>query len=351
MLISRCNKRAACACGRWPEVWNGKIASAVNYNLSGEQVVYGYDGANHRVWHRNWLSDYFYFYGVDGHRIGGYSWDGTDTVLTIATGATPEIYFMGRLTGQDQVGNANGGGSYPYGEAYTTPAPSSDYHSVVGFATYTGDPTGLDYALNRHYNATWGRFLNPDPYLANNGGPGNPRRPQTWNRYAYVEGDPVNRNDQYGLFSSGAEDCIADPEACEDEDWGDGLLPGDGLADLASQGGGTLGAGFSLGSWLGRNGSGRAGEPVPEYFHPREFRYFSRSLTIATMCRKTEDQSREKSPISPMTTALFRCSTARRPSPSTLPAIFRARVPLNLGSMTAISKILSQWSSEAERSN
>ena len=126
--------------------------------------LYGYDAGNHRVWHRNWLSDYFYFYGIDGRRIGGYSWDGTDTTLTIATGATPEIYFMGRLHGQDQVGNAGGGGSYPYGEAYTTPAPSSDYSAAIGFATYTGDPTGLDYALNRHYNATWGRFLNPDPY-------------------------------------------------------------------------------------------------------------------------------------------------------------------------------------------
>jgi hypothetical protein len=45
-----------------------------------------------------------------------------------------------------------------------------------------------------------GRFLTPDPYRASGG----PAAPQSWNRYAYVEGDPVNRFDPTGLYPCGS---------------------------------------------------------------------------------------------------------------------------------------------------
>ena len=64
------------------------------------------------------------------------------------------------------------------------------------YATYTRDSvTGLDYAMNRYYSSVWGRFLSPDP----SGGSVRLRNPQTWNRYAYVNGDPVDGNDPFGL--------------------------------------------------------------------------------------------------------------------------------------------------------
>jgi RHS repeat-associated protein len=55
--------------------------------------------------------------------------------------------------------------------------------------------TGLDYAKNRYYSNTLGRFLTPDPKRrsARLGDPG------TWNRYAYSWDDPVNRYDPSGL--------------------------------------------------------------------------------------------------------------------------------------------------------
>lgn len=40
-----------------------------------------------------------------------------------------------------------------------------------------------------------GRFLTPDPF----GGSAKPGNPSSWNRYAYVENDPINRNDPTGL--------------------------------------------------------------------------------------------------------------------------------------------------------
>ena len=48
---------------------------------------------------------------------------------------------------------------YPYGETQgTPPADTKDY-----FATYRRDDTGLDYAMNRYYSATMGRFKKADP--------------------------------------------------------------------------------------------------------------------------------------------------------------------------------------------
>jgi len=53
----------------------------------------------------------------------------------------------------------------------------------------------VDYAWNRYYSPTWGRFMQADPSLT----PEALKNPQAWNRYAYVAGDPVNYYDPAGL--------------------------------------------------------------------------------------------------------------------------------------------------------
>jgi RHS repeat-associated protein len=55
--------------------------------------------------------------------------------------------------------------------------------------------TGLDYAINRYHQPGMGRFLTPDKKRrsARLGSPG------SWNRYAYAQGDPINRKDPKGL--------------------------------------------------------------------------------------------------------------------------------------------------------
>ncbi|MBE0660745.1 MAG: hypothetical protein IH602_23830 [Bryobacteraceae bacterium] len=81
---------------------------------------------------------------------------------------------------------------YPYGQEMG----SVTANDTAKFGTYTRDAaTGLDYAMNRYYQSTWGRFTSPDPYRAS-GGPGDPG---SWNRYAYTRGDPINFNDPSGL--------------------------------------------------------------------------------------------------------------------------------------------------------
>jgi len=57
--------------------------------------------------------------------------------------------------------------------------------------------TGLDYAINRHYDSLQGRFTQVDPIGA---GATDISDPQSWNMYAYCGNDPINHTDPDGLF-------------------------------------------------------------------------------------------------------------------------------------------------------
>jgi RHS repeat-associated protein len=61
--------------------------------------------------------------------------------------------------------------------------------------------TGLDYAQNRYHQPGMGRFMTPDPYMAQANGAQDPGDPGSWNKYAYVQGDPINLMDSLGLVA------------------------------------------------------------------------------------------------------------------------------------------------------
>jgi RHS repeat-associated protein len=77
---------------------------------------------------------------------------------------------------------------YPYGEERTSTVDGRDK-----FGTYFRDMVGQDYADQRYYGSGTGRFWTVDP-----GGSANRGNPASWNRYAYVNGDPINRFDPTG---------------------------------------------------------------------------------------------------------------------------------------------------------
>ena len=71
------------------------------------------------------------------------------------------------------------------------------------FTSYDRDVNGSDEAMFRRYNRWHGRFDQPDPY----DGSYNLTDPQSFNRYAYVQNDPVNFVDPTGLDGTPGEIC------------------------------------------------------------------------------------------------------------------------------------------------
>ena len=170
----------------------------------------------------------FYFYGITGQKLVtiecGYHDEGgagpTPSCQIGNNGYNTNVYFGGKLlsangvrVATDRLGsvrNSNGQlmNYFPYGQERTTTADGREK-----FATYFRDGVGQDYAEQRYYGNGAGRFLSPD-----RGGTGTEKRdPVTWNRYAYVAGDPVNLHDPRGrelMFAiqdvtSGSYDCTA----------------------------------------------------------------------------------------------------------------------------------------------
>jgi RHS repeat-associated protein len=82
----------------------------------------------------------------------------------------------------------------PYGTALDTESPGATRR----FTSYDrSSTTGLDYAVNRHYDSRQGRFTQPDPIGLNAASLADP---QSLNMYSYVGNDPINRVDPDGQF-------------------------------------------------------------------------------------------------------------------------------------------------------
>ena len=181
----------------------------INYDLENRLITasgaqYTYDGQNKRIFSctNSCASETYYFYAPSGKLIAQFTPMYTapyknqnlqivPATLAFQNGPT-RAYFGSRLLGnEDRLGSR--GKYFPYGEDNGSQNPASDN---VKFATYTRDSaTSLDYADQRYYSNSTGRFMTPDPY----GGSGRPSVPQSWNRYAYVLGDPINGVDPSGL--------------------------------------------------------------------------------------------------------------------------------------------------------
>ena len=184
------------------------------FDANGNNTAEGtYDFENRMVYSK--FGTYGYMYAPDNKRIVRTGSDGTKLFFyagnqRLATctyyqenspvppyqlvnkwNCTDEVWFAGRRVGVvDRLGSDVSTRMLPYGEEIGTTASDK-----VKFATYYRDAGGLDYADQRWYSSTSGRFTSADPYMASGG----PADPGSWNRYAYVGGDPVNYDDPQGL--------------------------------------------------------------------------------------------------------------------------------------------------------
>jgi RHS repeat-associated protein len=71
--------------------------------------------------------------------------------------------------------------------------------SHTGSRNYERDLNASDEAMFRRYNRWWSRFDQPDPSDSSY----NFTNPQSFNRYAYTNNDPVNHIDPLGLDPEG----------------------------------------------------------------------------------------------------------------------------------------------------
>ncbi len=182
-----------------------RIASAAL--VSGGIEYYGYSADNKRFYKYTASgAEQITFYGARGEKLGVYVYS-----MGSINPASTNIWFAGRLIiesnepvvmdrlGTNRTGFVSAGYPffnltserfYPYGDEITSTL--GDHEK---FATYTRDSyTGFDYADQRYYASTYGRFNTADPSTSSAG----PSDPVSWNRYSYTGGDPVNRMDPRG---------------------------------------------------------------------------------------------------------------------------------------------------------
>jgi RHS repeat-associated protein len=86
----------------------------------------------------------------------------------------------------------------PGGEDFAESGTQEKHH----FTSYERDSEATDYAVNRQYSSNVGRFLRVDLLSDVQG------NPQSLNKYAYVNNDPVNAVDPLGLSLDKVTTCV-----------------------------------------------------------------------------------------------------------------------------------------------
>ncbi len=150
------------------------VGSAVTYCVwEGSQVVSEHDSAGAV------LAEYIY----SGNRL-----------IAKSVSGVMQYYISDRLSERlvlDTSGNVLGRQAHlPFGEDFGETGTQERHH----FTGYERDgEVGADYAINRQYSQTVGRFMRTDPVS------GSIINPQSLNRYSYVRNNPTNLTDPLGL--------------------------------------------------------------------------------------------------------------------------------------------------------
>ena len=198
--------------------------SAGNTTLTTGGTTYIFDGEQRQVEAKNASNQTLgqYYYDGDGRRIKKVvPGTGETTIFVYNAGGVLLAEYSTVLNPTQQVSyltadnlgtpriNTDQSGAviarhdyHPFGEEIVTPERStqSGYTDDDVRKQFTGnerdDETGLDYAGARMYVNWLGRFTAPDPLM----GSGTAEEPQTWNRYAYVDNNPLTFVDNNGLL-------------------------------------------------------------------------------------------------------------------------------------------------------
>jgi RHS repeat-associated protein len=201
--------------------------ATVNYDVQNRAVSmvtgsgteqYAYAPGGERIWKKmpN-ATEEFYFHGITGRKLGTYR---------AATGANgygmfvldTNLYFGNKLIRSrgatvvtDRLGSVRASGPtlcryFPYGEEQQV--TSQDREKFDGY--YRDGNTGLDFGDSRYYGNTVGASL-----TASRSRSDVPSTPGGWNRYAFMEGDPVGNSsglvmiDETGRFDDSQSNVVS----------------------------------------------------------------------------------------------------------------------------------------------
>jgi RHS repeat-associated protein len=190
---------------------NGNLGAGYIYDISnrllqaaGTTMQYAYDANNKRIWRGG---DEVAFWSPAGQKLATYQVVVSGSTMSFNLTAT-EVYFGARLIAKgvsencqytdcvkltsvatDRLGSI--GKFYPYGQERPS-ATANDTEKFTGY--YRDAATGLDYADQRYEQPGVGRFMTADPAASS----AKVTDPGSWNRYAYVGGDPINFLDPRG---------------------------------------------------------------------------------------------------------------------------------------------------------
>jgi RHS repeat-associated protein len=150
--------------------------ATTHYVWEGGQVIAEHNGTNGAV-----ITDCIYLAGK--------------LIARISAGATQYV-ISDRMSARlvtDASGNVLGRQAHlPFGEDFGETGSQEKHH----LTSYERDSeTGNDYAVNRSYSPSTGRFLSADPYSASRSS----EDPRSWNRYSYTRNVAINRGDPLGL--------------------------------------------------------------------------------------------------------------------------------------------------------
>ena len=165
----------------------------------GATASYGYDQQNRR--YKKTVGSTVTHYVWQGAQVLSEHNGGTGAVLVdyigggkMKVGGSTASYFLSdRLSVRlslDASGNVVGRqGHLPFGEDFAESGTQQKQH----FTSYERDSeTGTDYAVNRQYNQSVGRFNRVDPVQ------GSISMPQSLNRYTYTQNNPISYTDPDG---------------------------------------------------------------------------------------------------------------------------------------------------------
>ncbi|MFZ0798638.1 MAG: RHS repeat-associated core domain-containing protein [Terriglobales bacterium] len=172
---------------RVEKVVTGTDAVTTVYLRSGGQAIAEYDNGAAAT---SPTREYLYGHNLLAIVTGSTSGSGGTIIYQHRDTLSPRLYT-------DVNGNCVGDqGTYPFGELWYSNNDTSCTNTTSTpwiFTSYERDTeSGNDYALARSYASGQGRFVAPDPLEGVLGDP------QSWNRYAYVENDPIDLSDPSG---------------------------------------------------------------------------------------------------------------------------------------------------------